>query len=171
MMHLNCEALVTLAHLFLSQPEPGDALLNVSSTLAFAPVPNLSVYSATKAFVTSFSESLWYEHKDRGVYVMGLCPGMTATESQPHTGEDVPMRLGADPGAGRGSSPDRPTAPQAAHRHLPKEERALRHGSAQPAAQSRPQHAGQRPETQPRSAPPLTRSMDQCVSSHTAFRG
>ncbi|WP_406402098.1 SDR family NAD(P)-dependent oxidoreductase [Streptomyces sp. NBC_00879] len=93
MMHLNCEALVTLAHLFLSQAEPGDALLNVSSTLAFAPVPNLSVYSATKAFVTSFSESLWYEHKDRGVYVMGLCPGMTATESQPHTGEDVPAGL------------------------------------------------------------------------------
>ncbi|MFG3253745.1 SDR family NAD(P)-dependent oxidoreductase [Streptomyces sp. NPDC048172] len=93
MLHLNCEALVTLAHRFVARAEPGDSLLNVSSTLAFAPMPNLSVYAATKAFVTSFSESLWHEHKDRGVYVMGLCPGMTATESQPHTGDDVPAGL------------------------------------------------------------------------------
>ncbi|MFE6664379.1 SDR family NAD(P)-dependent oxidoreductase [Streptomyces sp. NPDC057697] len=88
MMRLNCEALVTLAHRFLARAEPGDSLLNVSSTLAFAPMPDLSVYAATKAFVTSFSESLWHEHKDRGIYVMGLCPGMTATESQPHSDGD-----------------------------------------------------------------------------------
>lgn len=84
-MHLNCDALVTLAHAFLAQARPGDALLNVSSTLAFTALPSLSVYSATKAFVTSFSESLWYEQRTRGVYVMGLCPGMTATNSQAHT--------------------------------------------------------------------------------------
>ncbi|MFD7528501.1 SDR family NAD(P)-dependent oxidoreductase [Streptomyces sp. NPDC059849] len=90
MMRLNCDAVVTLAHAFLAGARAGDALLNVSSTLAFAPMPNLSVYSATKAFVTSFSESLWHEHKDRGVYVVDLCPGMTSTASQPHTGEGVP---------------------------------------------------------------------------------
>jgi hypothetical protein len=37
------------------------------------------VYAATKAFVTNFTESLWYENKDRGVYVMALLPGMTDT--------------------------------------------------------------------------------------------
>lgn len=93
MLDLNCYALVTLAHAFLADARPGDALVNVSSTLAFAPMPNLSVYSATKAFVTSFSESLWHEQKARGVYVMGLCPGMTATASQPHNGNDVPAAL------------------------------------------------------------------------------
>ncbi|MFE2262121.1 SDR family NAD(P)-dependent oxidoreductase [Streptomyces griseosporeus] len=93
MTELNCDALVTLAHHFLARAEPGDALLNVSSTLAFAPKPDLAVYSATKAFVTSFSEALWYEHKDRGVHVMGLCPGMTATASQPHNGPDIPAGL------------------------------------------------------------------------------
>lgn len=93
MMNLNCHALVTLAHAFLTGAQPGGALINVSSTLAFAPMANLSVYSATKAFVTSFSESLWHEHKARGVYVMGLCPGMTATRSQPHSGADVPAGL------------------------------------------------------------------------------
>lgn len=97
MMNLNCHALVTLAHAFLAGAQPGDALINVSSTLAFAPMANLSVYSATKAFVTSLSESLWHEHKARGVYVMGLCPGMTATRSQPHSGADVPTGLVQSP--------------------------------------------------------------------------
>ncbi|MFE3557304.1 SDR family NAD(P)-dependent oxidoreductase [Streptomyces sp. NPDC059193] len=93
MLDLNCHAVVTLAHAFLAGARPGDALVNVSSTLAFAPMPHLSVYSATKAFVTSFSESLWHEQKARGVYVMGFCPGMTATRSQPHQNNDVPAGL------------------------------------------------------------------------------
>ncbi|GGL22490.1 SDR family NAD(P)-dependent oxidoreductase [Nocardia jinanensis] len=92
MMNLNCHALVALAHAFLVGARPGDALINVSSTLAFAPMPNLSVYCATKAFVTSLSESLWHEHKSQGVYVLGLCPGTTATRSQPHN-DDLPAGL------------------------------------------------------------------------------
>ncbi|MET8450964.1 SDR family NAD(P)-dependent oxidoreductase [Streptomyces sp. NPDC005209] len=51
-------ALVTLAHAFLAQARSGGALLNVSSTLVYAPVSNLGVYSATKAIVTSFSGAL-----------------------------------------------------------------------------------------------------------------
>ncbi|MFF2901736.1 SDR family NAD(P)-dependent oxidoreductase [Streptomyces sp. NPDC057966] len=45
MMRLNCDAVVTLAHAFLAGARAGDALLNVSSTLAFAPMPNLSVWT------------------------------------------------------------------------------------------------------------------------------
>jgi short-subunit dehydrogenase len=51
----------------------------------------LSIYSASKAFVTSFSETLWHEQKPRGVHVMALCPGVTATESQ--SADDVPSWL------------------------------------------------------------------------------
>ncbi|WP_431683475.1 SDR family NAD(P)-dependent oxidoreductase [Kitasatospora sp. KL5] len=90
-VRLNCDALLALAHAFLARARSGDALLNVASTLAFAPAPGLAVYSATKAFVASLSEALWAEHKDRGVHVMGLCPGPTATESQPH--HDTPAVL------------------------------------------------------------------------------
>ncbi|MEV6879327.1 SDR family NAD(P)-dependent oxidoreductase [Amycolatopsis sp. NPDC051128] len=88
---LNCRAIVTLAHAFLARAQPGSALVNVSSTLGFTPKPGLGVYSATKAFVTSFSETLWHEQKARGVHVLALCPGVTATESQ-HA-EDVPSWL------------------------------------------------------------------------------
>ncbi|MFB7591917.1 SDR family NAD(P)-dependent oxidoreductase [Streptomyces sp. NPDC056169] len=91
MLRLNCEALVTLSHAFLAQARPGDALLNVSSTLAHTPLPDLAVYSATKAFVTAFSEALWSEHRASGIHVLALCPGMTATESQSH--DDAPAAL------------------------------------------------------------------------------
>ncbi|MBM0259432.1 SDR family oxidoreductase [Micromonospora sp. 4G55] len=82
-LNLNCAALVTLAHAFLRHARRGDALVNISSTLAFAPTPTLGVYSGTKAFVTTFSEALWRENKGRGVHVLGVCPGMTATRSRP----------------------------------------------------------------------------------------
>jgi short-subunit dehydrogenase len=90
-LDLNCRAVVTLAHAFLERAEPGAALVNVSSTLGHTPKPGLSVYSASKAFVTSFSETLWHEQKARGVHVMALCPGVTATESQ--AADDIPSWL------------------------------------------------------------------------------
>ncbi|TDQ05336.1 SDR family NAD(P)-dependent oxidoreductase [Labedaea rhizosphaerae] len=90
-LDLNCRAVVALAHAFLAGAEPGAALVNVSSTLGHTPKPGMSVYSATKAFVTSFSESLWHEQKARGVHVFALCPGVTATESQ--QADDVPSWL------------------------------------------------------------------------------
>ena len=79
MVRLNNEAIVKLAYAFLMKAESGDALINTSSTLAFLPMPSLGLYCATKAFVTTFSETLWFEYKDKGIYVMGLCPGPTET--------------------------------------------------------------------------------------------
>jgi short-subunit dehydrogenase len=80
LLRVNCEALVVLSHAFLRAAKEGDALVNTSSTLALVPMPGTGIYCATKAFVTSLSESLWHEQKKRGVYVMGLCPGLTRTE-------------------------------------------------------------------------------------------
>ncbi|MCX4777735.1 SDR family NAD(P)-dependent oxidoreductase [Streptomyces sp. NBC_01264] len=80
---LGCDALVTLAHAFLSGARRGDALVNVSSTLGSTPTPGLAVYSAGKAFVTAFSEALWHEQRPLGVHVMALCPGPTAAEPEP----------------------------------------------------------------------------------------
>ncbi|GAA3431874.1 SDR family NAD(P)-dependent oxidoreductase [Kutzneria kofuensis] len=90
-LDLNCRTVVTLAHAFLAHADSGAALVNVSSTLGHTPKPGLSIYSASKAFVTSFSETLWHEQKPRGVHVMALCPGVTATESQ--SADDVPSWL------------------------------------------------------------------------------
>ncbi len=83
---LNIETVVKLSYAYLKTAQSGDALINVSSSLAFMPMPIVGLYSATKAFVTSFSESLWYEQKSRGVYVMGLCPGIMSTNFADHSG-------------------------------------------------------------------------------------
>lgn len=95
-LDLNCRAVVVLAHAFLDQAESGGALVNVSSALGHTPKPGMSVYSASKAFVTTFSEALWHEQKSRGVHVLALCPGVTVTASQ--TGADVPIWLVQTPG-------------------------------------------------------------------------
>lgn len=79
MMSVNMNALVKLSHAFLKQARSGDALINVSSVLSLLPYPGGAVYSGTKGFVTNFTEALWYEHRDRGVYVMALLPGVTET--------------------------------------------------------------------------------------------
>jgi len=82
-LRLNCDAVVTLSHAFLTGAQRGDTLMNVASTLGFGAFPYSTVYAATKAFVLSFSEGLWFEQKDKGVHVVALCPG--ATESDFHT--------------------------------------------------------------------------------------
>ncbi len=100
MLQLNNHALVGLSYTFLKTARLGDALVNVSSALAFMPTPSMALYCATKAFVTSLSESLWYEYKSKGIYVLGLCPGITETEFQVTAGgrkEDLPKNLSQTP--------------------------------------------------------------------------
>ena len=53
-----------------------------ASVASFQPAPELAVYAATKAYVTSLSESLHEEARGTGVHVTALCPGLTRTEFQ-----------------------------------------------------------------------------------------
>ena len=78
---LNVSALMELTHAYLPQIEAArGGVIQVASTASFQPVAFMSVYAATKAFVLSFSEALWAEYRGRGVRVLALCPGATATE-------------------------------------------------------------------------------------------
>jgi short-subunit dehydrogenase len=51
------------------------AIITVSSMAGFQPIPFASVYSATKAFLTTFSLALEAEVKRHGVRVVTVCPG------------------------------------------------------------------------------------------------
>jgi short-subunit dehydrogenase len=55
------------------------AILNVASTAAFQPLPGQAGYGAGKAFVLSYTESLWAELKGTGVTATALCPGPVDT--------------------------------------------------------------------------------------------
>jgi hypothetical protein len=82
MIDLNVSALVDLTHAALPamQGRGRGWILNVSSLGGHAPGPSFAVYSATKAFVTSFSESLFEELRGTGVHITVVCPGATKTE-------------------------------------------------------------------------------------------
>ncbi len=84
MIQLNITSLVHLTHLFLPEmiQRKNGKIMNVASTAAFQPGPNIAIYYATKAFVLSFSEVLNAELKGTGVSVSALCPGPTKTEFQ-----------------------------------------------------------------------------------------
>jgi short-subunit dehydrogenase len=79
LMFLNMDALVKLSYVYLTHAKSGDALMNVSSALSRLTYPGGATYAGTKGFVTHFTESLWYEYKDKGIYVMALLPGLTFT--------------------------------------------------------------------------------------------
>lgn len=78
-MHLNMDAVVVLAHYYLRRARRGDALVNMASTTGLLSLPGIGVYTATKAFVNILSETLWWELKEQGIYVMGFNPGGTSS--------------------------------------------------------------------------------------------
>ena len=71
------------------------AILNVSSSAGFLPIPGMAVYAASKAYVNSFSEALRAELGGTGVTVTALCPGPVHTEFG-----DVAKRPGGEPERG-----------------------------------------------------------------------
>jgi uncharacterized protein len=88
MVRLNVAATAELTHRFLvaMRGRRSGWILNVASTAAFLPGPHFATYSATKAFVLSFTHALHEEAKRDGVTVSCLCPGYTRTAFQAAAG-------------------------------------------------------------------------------------
>ena len=99
MLQVNVIALTALTKLFLKGMVERRAgrILNLASTAAFLPGPLMAVYYASKAFVNSFTEALWYELRGSGVTATVSCPGPTATEfaEVAGTARSLLFRLGA----------------------------------------------------------------------------
>lgn len=102
MVELNIAALVRLTHAALGPmvARRAGGVINVSSIGAYQPAPGNATYSATKAFVSSFSQALHEEVRGAGVEVLAVCPGFTRTEFQQRAGmeaDDVPGFLWQQP--------------------------------------------------------------------------
>ena len=76
---INVLAPIHLTSLFLQLPS-FDTIINVSSGLAFTQFAKVPVYCATKAFLHSFTMSLRYQLKDKGVEVIEIIPPALNTD-------------------------------------------------------------------------------------------
>lgn len=84
MIDLNCKALLLMTRLCVPYMQPGSHILELDSLSAFQPVPYITTYAATKAFVLSYSRALNQELKSRGIRVMAVSPGWVKTEFFDH---------------------------------------------------------------------------------------
>ena len=84
MIDLNCKALVRMTRLCIPYMAPGSHILQLDSLSAFQPVPYITTYGATKAFVLSYARSMNRELKTRGIRVMAMNPGWVKTEFFSH---------------------------------------------------------------------------------------
>ena len=84
MIDLNCKALLVMTRLCLPYMQPGSHILQLDSLSAFQPVPYITTYGATKAFVLSYSRSMNRELKSRGIRMMTMNPGWVKTEFFDH---------------------------------------------------------------------------------------
>ena len=82
MIEVNITAVTMLTHRLLPSmiERKCGAVLNVSSSASFLPIPRMAEYAATKAYVTSLSEALRMELGGTGIRVQALCPGPVETE-------------------------------------------------------------------------------------------
>ena len=80
-VELNCRTLVgtTARYLPAMRAKGSGTIVNIASTAAFQPLPQMAVYGASKAFVLSFTEALWAEERKHGIRVLAVCPGLTDT--------------------------------------------------------------------------------------------
>lgn len=80
MIDLNCKALLVMTRMVIPYMQPGGHILELDSLSAFQPVPYITTYGATKAFVLSYSRAMNRELKDKGIRVMAMNPGWVKTE-------------------------------------------------------------------------------------------
>ena len=80
MIDLNCKALLAMTRLTLPYMAAGSHILQLDSLSAFQPVPYITTYGATKAFVLSYCRAMNAELKSKGIRMMAINPGWVKTE-------------------------------------------------------------------------------------------
>lgn len=84
MIDLNAKALLVMTRLTLPYMTSGSHILQLDSLSAFQPVPYITTYGATKAFVLSYCRAMNRELKPRGIRMMSMNPGWVKTEFFSH---------------------------------------------------------------------------------------
>ncbi len=80
MVDLNLKGLTAVTHLVIPYMPAGGRIINISSIASFCPNPRMTVYSASKSYVTAFSLGIGEELKEKGITVTAVCPGPMDTD-------------------------------------------------------------------------------------------
>ena len=80
MIDLNCKALLVMTRLCIPYMQPGSHILQLASNSSWQPVPYITTYGATKAFVLSYCRAMNRELKSKGIRMMSMNPGWVKTE-------------------------------------------------------------------------------------------
>jgi uncharacterized oxidoreductase len=76
---INIEAPLHLSHLFIRLPQL-KVIMNVTSGLAYVPYAKVPIYSASKAFLHSFTASMRRQLEERGIEVIEVIPPALNTD-------------------------------------------------------------------------------------------
>lgn len=82
LVQLNITSLVELSRAFVDHRRGRDGrayLLNIASIAAYQSVPNMALYTSSKAFVRNFTEALHDEWRGTSLSATAVCPGGTKT--------------------------------------------------------------------------------------------
>lgn len=86
MVDINVRALTAITSMTLPYMQFGSHIINISSIASFCANARMTVYSSTKAYVSSFTRGLAEELRPRGISVTAVCPGPMDTEFLPVAG-------------------------------------------------------------------------------------
>lgn len=82
MLYLHVVTVTKLCKLFAEpmKSRKRGYILNMSSISAHTPYPGISLYTASKSYIRTFTKAYHYELKEHGIKVMVVCPGAVATD-------------------------------------------------------------------------------------------
>lgn len=86
MLDINGKAATLLCRACIPYMAKGSYILNIASASAFQPNPYIALYSASKAYLLSFTRSLNVENED--ITCTAVCPGWVDTKMLPRNGRN-----------------------------------------------------------------------------------
>jgi len=86
-------------------PKTGGRVINISSSLAMAPVESTAIYAAAKAAVNTLTQTFARELGPRNITVNAIAPGATQTPMTENIPEEIKQKIAAQTPLGRWAQP------------------------------------------------------------------
>ncbi|MEE4454004.1 glucose 1-dehydrogenase [Novosphingobium resinovorum] len=102
---VNVKSVVLVTQACLPHMAAGAAVVNVSSNIAFSPLPGMTLYCAAKAAVASLTQGFAKELGARGIRVNAVAPGATRTAMTAWIDDATEAAIGGQTPLGRIGEP------------------------------------------------------------------